>query len=135
MKTGMAVVMLLATISLITVAQETASVTLSGYVVDQHCAGGMASKANAMQKAAGHTRDCALMEMCAASGFGIFSGGKYFKFDAKGSEKAKGLLEKSKLSKGMYFTAVGKIVEGSLQVTSLAESAPVKPAEGSKYPN
>jgi hypothetical protein len=86
----------------------------------------MAAKANAMEKAAGHTRDCALMEDCASSGFGIFSGGKYYKFDAKGSEKAKALFEKSKLSRGMYFTATGKLAEGMLTLASLTESTPVK---------
>jgi hypothetical protein len=75
------------------------------------------------------------MEDCASSGFGIFSGGKYYKFDAKGSEKAKALFEKSKLSRGMYFTAVGKLVNGTLTVTSLAEATPAKAQEGTKYPN
>ncbi|HKF49098.1 MAG TPA: hypothetical protein VKB38_17195 [Terracidiphilus sp.] len=42
-----------------------------------------------------HTRDCALM--CAKSGFGIVDqGGNYIKFDAKGNEQAKQLLENSK---------------------------------------
>lgn len=135
MRTVIAVVTFLALTSLLAVAQETGTTTLSGYVVDQHCAGSMASKSNAMEKAAGHSKECALMEDCANSGFGIFSGGKYIKFDAKGSERAKALFEKSKLSKGMYFTAVGKIVNGAFNVTSLAEAVPMKPKEGSKYPN
>lgn len=41
-----------------------------------------------------HTRDCALM--CAKSGFGIVDqSGNYLKFDAKGNEQAKQLLQKS----------------------------------------
>lgn len=134
MKTGMAVVMLLALTSMTMVAQETGTTTLTGYVVDQHCAGSLASKANAMEKAAGHSKDCALMESCAASGYGIFSGGKYYKFDAKGSEKAKALVEKSKLSNGLYFTAVGKLANGTLTLASLTETSPAKKQGGMKYP-
>jgi hypothetical protein len=114
------------------VAQETGSTTLSGYVTDQHCGGTIATKANMMEKAAGHTRDCALMEDCAASGYGIFSGGKYYKFDTKGSATAKALIEKSKRSKGLYFTAVGKLDDGTLTLASLAEATPPKSAEKPK---
>ena len=96
MRTAIAVAMLLLLTSMTMVAQETGSTTLGGYVVDQHCAGSMATKANAMEKAANHTKECALMEACAASGFGIFSGGKYYKFDEKGSATVKGLFERSK---------------------------------------
>ena len=132
MRTAIAVTILLLLTSMSMVAQGTGSTTLSGYVVDQHCAGSMATKANAMEKAAGHTRDCALMEDCAASGYGIFSGGKYYKFDTKGSATAKALIEKSKRTKGMYFTAVGKLDEGALTVASLVEATPPKSTEKPK---
>jgi hypothetical protein len=135
MKTGMAVVMLLGLAAMTVAAQGTGTTTLTGYVVDQHCAGSMAAKTNAMEKAAGHSKDCALMESCASSGYGIFSEGKYYKFDAKGSEKAKALVEKSKLSKGLYFTAVGKLANGTLTLTSLAEATPAKTQESAKHPN
>jgi hypothetical protein len=95
--------------------------TLKGYVVDQHCAKGMAQKANAMDRAAKHTKDCALMEACAASGFGIFADGKYTPFDEKGNATAKALIEKSKRSDGLYFKAVGTLAKGTLALTSLTE--------------
>ena len=109
-------------------AQDTKPTTLKGYVVDQMCAGRMAMKEDAMDKAAGHSKDCALDEHCAASGYGIFSGGKYYKFDEKGNATAKNLLGKSKREKGMYFEAKGTVGEGTMMLTSLKEATPPKPA-------
>jgi hypothetical protein len=93
------------------------------------CAKGVSKKTNVMEQAAAHTRDCALMEHCAASGFGIFTEGKYYRFNEKGSATAKELLEKSKRTKGMYFKAVGQLVDGTLNVASLAEASPEKKVE------
>jgi hypothetical protein len=132
MRTILAFSMLLLLTSMTMIAQETGSITLSGYVVDQHCGGNLATKANAMEKAAAHTKECALMADCAASGYGIFSSGKYYKFDEKGSATAKALIEKSKRSKALYFTAVGKIADGNLTVASLSESSPAKKVESVK---
>ena len=107
-------------------AQDTKPTTLKGYVVDQMCAGKMAMKEDAMNKAANHSKDCALDEHCAASGYGIFSGGKYYRFDEKGSATAKNLIEKSKREKGMYFEAKGTVGDGTMMLTSLKEATPPK---------
>ena len=73
-----------------------------GYIVDAMCAKGMAKKPEAaMQKAMNHTRDCALEEACAESGFGIFVETKYVKFDAAGDKMAKEMLEKTKTEKAI----------------------------------
>ena len=108
-------------------AQDAKPSTLKGYVVDQMCAGKMATKENAMEKAEGHSKDCALDDHCAASGYGIFSGGKYYKFDDKGSATAKDLIEKSKREKGLFFEAKGTIDDGTMTLTSLKEATPGKP--------
>lgn len=105
-------------------AQDAKPTTLKGYVVDQACAGKMAAKENAMEKAEGHTKDCALNDQCAASGYGIFSEGKYYKFDEKGSATAKTLIEKSKREKGLYFEARGTVGDGTMMLTSLKEAKP-----------
>ena len=108
--------------------EESKPVTLKGYVVDQMCAGKMAMKDNAMEKAEGHSKDCALDDQCAGSGFGIFSGGKYYKFDEKGSATAKSLIEKSKREKALYFVAKGTLADDTITLTSLKEATPPKPA-------
>ncbi|HEX7574589.1 MAG TPA: hypothetical protein VF514_16000 [Bacteroidota bacterium] len=107
-------------------AQDAKPTALKGYVVDQMCAGKMAMKENAMEKAEGHSKECALDDNCAGSGYGIFSGGKYYKFDEKGSATAKGLIEKSKREKGLFFEAKGTVGDGTMTLTSLKEATPPK---------
>ncbi|HTY59762.1 MAG TPA: hypothetical protein VMF59_13145 [Bacteroidota bacterium] len=109
-------------------AQDARPTTLKGYVVDQMCGGKMAAKENAMEKAEGHTKDCALDEHCAASGYGIMSGGKFYRFDEKGSATAKALIEKSKREKGLYFVASGKVgTDGTMTLASLKEANAGRP--------
>ena len=98
------------------------TVTLKGYIVDQSCGKGMAKKDNPMQKAASHTRDCALEDACAAAGYGIFSNGKYYTFDKDGSAKAKESLEKDKREKAIAYEATGTLDGTVLTVASLKET-------------
>ena len=95
------------------------TITLKGFVVDQSCGKGMAKKDNPMQKAASHTRDCALEDACSASGYGIFSDGKYYTFDKNGSTMAKGMLEKDKREKALAYEASGTLDGSTLTVASL----------------
>jgi hypothetical protein len=92
-------------------------VTLTGYLIDQMCGGAMKDVA----KAAEHTKECSLMDHCASSGYGIFAGGKYVKFDAEGSKKAKALVEKSSKDKGLEVVAEGTQDGDTLTLTSLME--------------
>jgi len=95
---------------------------IHGYVVDAMCAKGMAGKETTMKKASGHTRACALEEECAKSGFGVFSEGKWYKFDATGDAKAKEMLEKTSTEKGIMIDVTGSMKDGQLVVASLTES-------------
>lgn len=91
--------------------------TLTGHLVDQMCGGEIKDAA----KAAGHSKECALMDHCASSGFGIFSNGKYVKFDAEGSKKAKALVEKTQKEKDITIVAEGTLEGDTLTVASLKE--------------
>jgi hypothetical protein len=91
--------------------------TLTGHLVDQMCGGGVKDAA----KAAEHSKECALMDHCASSGFGIFANGKYVKFDAEGSKKAKALVEKTKKEKDIAIVAEGTLSGDTLTVASLKE--------------
>ena len=95
--------------------------TLSGYVVDKACSAGRAKAADPMAAAANHTRDCALMPNCAASGYGVFADGKYYEFDAKGTELAKAMLEASKKTKGLKATVTGTVKDSKLAVEKIEE--------------
>ena len=96
MKKASALGVLVLLVASLSFAQAPKTVTLKGYVVDQMCAKTLAKKENVMDKAAAHTKKCALEEGCAESGYGLFSEGKYYRFDEKGSEQAKGLIEQLK---------------------------------------
>jgi hypothetical protein len=102
---------------------EPKGTSLHGYVVDQMCAKSMAKKGKAMEKAAKHTKECALEEACAASGFGLFyEDGKWVKFDDKGDAMAKTMFEKSKKDKDFMADIVGEVKDGKMVVASLTES-------------
>jgi hypothetical protein len=92
-------------------------VTLTGHLIDQMCGAELKDAA----KAADHSKECALMDHCASSGFGIFANGKYVKFDAEGSKKAKLLVEKTKKEKDIAVVAEGTISGDTLTVASLKE--------------
>ena len=91
--------------------------TLTGHLVDQMCGGEVKDAA----KAAEHSKECALMDHCASSGYGIFANGKYVKFDAEGSKKAKALAETTKKEKDIAIVAEGTLDGDTLTVASLKE--------------
>jgi hypothetical protein len=91
--------------------------TLTGHLVDQMCGGELKDAS----KAADHSKECALMDHCLASGFGIFADGKYVKFDAEGSKKAKALVEKTKKEKDISIVAEGTLNGDTLTVATLKE--------------
>jgi hypothetical protein len=113
---GAAVVLILFTLQVIG-SDDSKKVTLTGHLVDQMCGIGMKDEA----KAAGHTKECALMDSCASSGYGVFADGKYLKFDAEGSKKAKALVEASTKEEGITVVVEGTQDGDTLTVSSLKE--------------
>lgn len=97
--------------------------TLHGYVVDQMCAKGMAKKGDPMARAAKHTKECALEEACAASGYGLFyENGKWIKFDDNGDRLAREMFESSQKSSDFQADVTGEIKGEKFIVASLVES-------------
>lgn len=86
---------------------------VTGFLIDKACSGGVAKKDNPMEAAAGHTKKCALMEKCVASGLGVFSDGKFYELDDKGKTMAKAYLEKSTLDKGVEVTVEGTVEDAT----------------------
>ena len=95
--------------------------TIHGYLVDVMCGDGMVKKNNALEKAPQHTTECALSDNCAASGFGVFSGATYIKFDKQGNALAKSLLEKTKTENGVMVNVTGARTGDMLAVSSIKE--------------
>ena len=94
---------------------------LQGYVVDEMCAKIMMGKETTMKKAAAHTKACALMEECVASGYGVFSEGKWYKFDEAGDGMALELIENTERKKGIMVEVTGKMDDETLAVASIKE--------------
>ena len=107
-------------LSLVVMAQEKDK--LVGFIVDKACATGKVAKQSDPQAAAANeTKGCILMEGCLKSGLGVYSGGKYYQFDAKGNELGKAALEKSKKDKGAKFEVTGKVTGDTIAVTEVKE--------------
>ncbi|HLP17377.1 MAG TPA: hypothetical protein VK470_14030 [Bacteroidota bacterium] len=115
-------------ISLTAAAQESTRVT--GYLVDKMCASGMVKKspADAMDRAAKHTRECAMEKDCAAAGYGVVSDGKWIQFDSKGNEKAADFLKHTKQTDHLLVDVNGSVSNGVIAVSSIskAKTAPHK---------
>ncbi len=103
------------------------AVTLQGYVVDAMCAKNMANKPTTMEKAAAHSKSCALEDDCASAGFGLFSDGKWYKFDAAGDAKAQEMIEKTKKKDHIAAEVKGTIGGDTFTVVSIKETKAMKP--------
>ena len=96
---------------------------LEGVIVDKNCATGKVPKqgGDLQTAAANESKGCILMPSCVNSGLGVYSGGKYYEFDAKGNELGKAALEKSKKDKGAKFKVTGKVTGNKIEVKAIEE--------------
>ncbi len=97
---------------------NTSQTTLVGYLSDCQCGESMEN----VQMAAGHTKECCLMEACAKSGFGIYTDGKFIKFDPKGSDKAKAFLIALNKEKDLKVKVKGKMENNVFMLASIESS-------------
>ena len=99
-------------------------VKLTGYVVDVMCFGDHAKDKieDATRVAAEHTKECALMDDCVKSGYGLYADGKWYPFDAKGNELAKTLFDKTKRSDHLKVIVEGMKHEDKILVEKLTEA-------------
>jgi hypothetical protein len=92
-------------------------VTAKGTLMDVMCA----SEVKTQDEADKHTRECALMDSCAKSGYGIVIDGKFHKFDAEGSKQAEAIFRSTKKADHITATVVGTMNDdGSITVKTLA---------------
>lgn len=107
-----------------TVAWAHEKVKLTGYVVDVMCFAEQVNAAPeaATKAAAEHTKECALMEDCIKSGYGIYADGKWYPFDAKGNELAKAVFEKTTKKDHIKMTVEGMKHDGKILVEKITEA-------------
>ncbi|MCU0453114.1 MAG: hypothetical protein MUE68_05615 [Bacteroidetes bacterium] len=110
--------------------------TWEGYLADQMC-GSNWKGAKGEERAAKHSRACGLEESCAASGYGVFSGGTFVKFTEASSPKAKVYLEMTAAKNNIYVKVLGVLEGDKISVTSIEAAKPkaVKKGAASKEPS
>ena len=92
--------------------------TLSGYLIDKACSADAIKKGEKVAKE--HGVDCALMDDCAKSGYGVYtSDGKFIAFDTMGNKRAMAALKTSKKKTDIQVTVTGDLSGDSLKVASL----------------
>jgi hypothetical protein len=92
--------------------------SVEGILMDNMCTGMVQKKG--FDAAKGHTKECALMDNCKASGFAVVTAdGKVLKFDAKGNEMAVKALEGSSKEDNLTVKVDGKVTGDSIAVSSL----------------
>jgi hypothetical protein len=106
-------------------AKTDSNTTIKGYLMDDMCATMAVSKGPkiAMEKAAKHSRSCALEDDCQASGFGVMSEGKFIKFNEKGDKDALALLKKTKTQNHIMVEVMGMNGKDTFEVSSIKEIA------------
>ena len=92
--------------------------TLTGYLMDKACSADAIKRGGNTAKE--HGVDCALMEDCVKSGFGVLtSDGKFVAFDAAGNKRALAALKASKKKTDLQVSVTGDATGDSIKVATL----------------
>jgi hypothetical protein len=91
---------------------------VEGILMDKMCSGMVAEKGFGAAKM--HTKECALMPNCAASGYGVVTeDGEFLKFDASGDKKASEALKATGKKDNITVSVDGKVSGDTITVQSL----------------
>ena len=106
--------------------EHTKSHSMVGYLVDQMCGEKMvmADVKKSDAKAARHKKDCALEETCSAEGYGLVTGGTFYKFDVSGDIKAKEYLKATKKENNIKVEVIGTMNDNKLTVETIKDFTP-----------
>ena len=110
-------------LAVVATARYQSATTYSGVLMDVACGAKTPKNADPAARAKGHTKNCALMESCVKSGYGVFVDGKFLKFDAKGNGLAKSILGASTKDKDIEVTVTGTVDGENIKVTDLKENS------------
>jgi hypothetical protein len=103
--------------------------SLTGYLVDCDSVKSYRSAKNASELVANYNRQNALSESSKATGYVLYSDGKWFALDKHGSELAGDVIRHSIKKKGFYVLVSGKLTDETIAVDSLTElmDVPLRP--------
>jgi type 1 fimbria pilin len=93
------------------------TVKVTGYVIDNMCAGMHGSE----EEAKDHSTSCALMPNCEKSGFAVVSGDKSYKLDDNGNKLAEQVLKTTHTKKGVKVEVEGTLDGDTLHADKLTE--------------
>ncbi len=97
---------------------------IMGILIDKNCSNKALKDQDPYANAGKHSRTCALLGGCANSGYGVITqDGKFLKFDARGDEQAKALLEKSERKSNLTVSVEGALKGDVLEVKSIKEQS------------
>lgn len=99
-----------------------ASELWKGYVIDQMCAKSHKSDPHPLNFVKNHTRDCALMEACRASGYALYSDGKWFNLDKNGNKLTEKVIAASSKSRGFHVAVQGDLAGNTIKVKDIQEA-------------
>jgi hypothetical protein len=113
---GICVLLGLSTAFSATSTSKEASITVKGAIIDNHCAA--ANKDSLASFVPTHTKQCATMPDCAASGYSIYSEGQLVAIDTASWGKVKKFLKNPKSTLNVAITGVKK-KDGEIKVTAI----------------
>ena len=96
---------------------EKKTVKVTGYVIDNMCAGMHGTEDEAKE----HSTSCALMPNCEKSGYAVISGDKTYKLDANGNKLAEQALKTTHTKKGLRVEVEGTLDGDTLRADKLTE--------------
>jgi hypothetical protein len=96
---------------------EKKSVKVTGYVVDNMCAGMHGTE----DEAKNHPNACALMPKCEKSGYAVVSGDKSYKLDDNGNKLAAEALKSARTKRGLKVEVEGTLEGDTLHADTLTE--------------
>ena len=97
---------------------EKKTLKVTGYVVDNMCAGMHGTEAEAKN----HPNACALMPACEKSGFAVVAGDKTYRLDEQGNKLAAEALKGAKTKKGLKVDVEGTLEGDTLHADKLEVS-------------
>ena len=98
----------------------------AGYLVDRSCADNAKANGFGSEYLQTHKRECALNAGCSKEGYSLFSKGKWYQLDKKGSDLARNLLQSSTTKESHFVIVTGIEDKGQVKVSSLKELAQAK---------
>jgi hypothetical protein len=96
-------------------------VKLTGNLIDNMCSSHHVNDKDFGDRVANHTKSCALMASCKASGFALYVDKKLYKLDEAGSKLALDIMEGTQTEKGVRVAVEGTLEGDTIHVTKLTE--------------